>query len=179
MREFMGHLTRTPPPGFRGATIESILRADTELWTRVADKVRSNLRPDKDNDFPVDKALEELYTSASVLFHLLPLPNGGAQGTKRKAETEAAPKATPAPSAPGGKNRPSKRNRQGKTNLPKGLHGYNGWNKQKQRICYNYNMAHGCNNSVSKEGNLEKCSRGMHQCIKCHGKHSLTQCNNN
>ena len=42
MREFMSHLTRTPPPGFRGATIESILRADKELWTRVADKVRSN-----------------------------------------------------------------------------------------------------------------------------------------
>ena len=137
------------------------------------------LRPDKDNILPVDKALEELYTSASVLFHLLPLPTGTGQGTKRKAEPDAAPKAATAPSAPGGKPRPSKRNRQGKTNLPKGLHGYNGWNKQKQRICYNYNMAHGCNNNVTKDGNLEKCSRGMHQCIKCHGKHSLTQCNNN
>ena len=43
MREFMSHLTRTAPHGFKGPTIESVLRADRELWTRVADKVRSNL----------------------------------------------------------------------------------------------------------------------------------------
>ena len=180
MREFMGHLTRSPPPGFRGPTLESILRADKELWTRVADKVRSNLRPDKDNELPVDKALEELYMSASVLFHLLPLP-GNNQGAKRKAvgDDEPSKPAPAAPSAPSPKGKPSKRKRQGKTSLPKGLHGFNGWNKQKQRICYNYNMAHGCNNSVTKEGNFDKCNRGMHQCIKCHGKHSLTQCNSN
>ena len=57
MREFMGHLTRAVPPGFKGPSIEAVLRADKELWTRVADKVRSNLRPDKDNRMPVDVAL--------------------------------------------------------------------------------------------------------------------------
>ena len=65
MREFMGHLTRPVPPGFKGPSIESVLRADKELWTRISDKVRSNLRPDKNDVLPVDQAMEELYQSAS------------------------------------------------------------------------------------------------------------------
>ena len=186
MREFMGHLTRAVPPGFKGPSIEAVLRADRELWIRVADKVRSNLRPDKDNRMPVDVALQELCTSPSVLFHLLPLPASGGSGppTKRKqpdedeAPKQAMTKTSPSSGAPNNKNRRGKKNRQGRTNLPQGLHGYSGWNKQKQRICYNYNMAHGCSNTVTKDGNVDKCSRGTHQCIKCHGKHSLAQCNN-
>ena len=181
VREFMGHLTRTPPPGFKGPTIESILRADKELWTRVADKVRSNLRPDKDDKLPVDLALMELYNSAPVVFHLLPLPGGGGTSApvKRKTPDDEQPKTAQPKKENPGPSRKGKRNRQGKTSLPKGLHGYSGWNKQKQRICYNFNMAHGCTNSVSKDGNVDKCNRGTHQCIKCHGKHSLQQCSSN
>ena len=186
MREFMGHLTRTHPPGFRGPSIESVLRADRELWTRVADRVRSNLRPDTDGQLPVDKALQELYTSASVLFHLLPLPLAASSSNsdKRKAvddedTVKQTAKAGNKVDTSGGKGRKGKRNRQGRTNLPKGLHGFSGWNKQKQRICYNYNMPHGCSNSVTKDGNFDKCSRGHHQCIKCHGKHGLPQCASN
>ena len=183
MREFMSHLTRPVPPGFKGPSIESVLRADRELWTRISDKVRSNLRPDNNAVLPVDKAMEELYQSASVLFHLLPLPahSGGAPNNKRKTPSEDEPvKAAPAkPDSGQGKGRRGKKTRQGRTILPKGLHGYSGWNKQKQRICYNYNMAHGCSNSVTKDGNLDKCNRGTHQCIKCHGKHTLAQCTSN
>ena len=183
MREFMGHLTRSVPPGFRGPNIEAVLRADRELWTRVADKVRSNLRPDKNNKLPVDVALQELCTTPSVVFHLLPLPASSSSSapTKRKQpeDDENTKKATPKTNqGQPNRNRPGKKNRQGRTNLPQGLHGYSGWNKQKQRICYNFNMAHGCSNSVSQDGNVDKCNRGTHQCIKCHGKHSLAQCNN-
>ena len=182
MREFMNHLTRQVPPGFKGPSIESVLRADKELWTRVADQVRSNLRPSQNDKLPVDVALLELCNSASVIFHLLPLPMGGG-GTgpiKRKQPEDDGPpkKNDTGNAAQGNKNRRGKRNRQGKTALPQGLHGYSGWNKQKQRICYNYNMAHGCSNSVSKDGGVEKCNRGTHQCIKCYGKHSLPQCTN-
>jgi len=182
MREFMSHLTRQPPPGFRGPTIESVLRADKELWTRVADRVRSDLRPDRTGSLPVDAALTELCTSAAVVFHLLPLPGSGSSNapTKRKTPDEAPTKIQAPEAHPGtkNKNRRGKRNRQGRTNLPSGLHGYSGWNKQKQRICFNFNMAHGCSNAVTKDGNVDKCNRGTHQCIKCHGKHSLTQCTN-
>ena len=181
MRSFMAHLSRPPPPGYKAASVEAILRADRELWTRIADHVRSDLRADKNGDLPVDLALGQLHTSASVVFHLLPLPqrqsDTGGGGTKRKAEDDGdvAPKKTPQPK-PSPKRK--QRNRQGRTSLPAGLHGYSGWNKQKQRICYNFNMAHGCTNKVTKENNFDKCNRGMHQCIKCHGKHSLGQCSN-
>lgn len=177
MRHFMGHLSKPAPPGYKAASIDAILRADKELWTRVADQVRSELRADKTGALPVDVALEQLHTSASVAFHLLPLPlgSGGNAGVKRKAseDDDTPQKKQPKPSP---KKRP--KNRQGRSNLPAGLHGFSGWNKQKQRICYNFNMAHGCTNKVSKENNFDKCNRGMHQCIKCHGKHPLSQCSN-
>ena len=177
MRSFMAHLSRPPPPGYKAASVEAVLRADRELWTRIADQVRSELRADKNGELPIDLAMEQLHTSASVVFHLLPLPHAGGGGVKRKAddESEAAPKKTAQPK-PSPKRKP--RNRQGRTNLPAGLHGYSGWNKQKQRICYNFNMAHGCANKVTKDNNFDKCNRGMHQCIKCHGKHPLSQCSN-
>ena len=179
MRQFMGHLSRPPPPGYKAATVDAIMRADKELWTRVADQVRSDLRADRNGNLPMDLALEQLHTSPSVAFHLLPLPAGQAAsaGVKRKTPDDdhvsVKKTAQPKPS-PKKKNR----NRAGRTNLPAGLHGYSGWNKQKQRICYNYNMAHGCSNKVTKENNFDKCNRGIHQCIKCHGKHPLGQCSN-
>lgn len=53
----------------------------------MADQVRSELRADKTGALPVDVALEQLHTFASVAFHLLPLPvgSGGNAGVKRKA----------------------------------------------------------------------------------------------
>ena len=102
MRHFMGHLSKPAPPGYKAASIDAILRADKELWTRVADQVRSELRADKTGALPVDVALEQLHTSASVAFHLLPLPlgSGGNTGVKRKAseDDEAPQKKQPKPS---------------------------------------------------------------------------------
>ena len=177
MRHFMGHLNKPAPPGYKAASIDAILRADKELWTRVADQVRSELRADKNGTLPVDVALEQLHTSASVAFHLLPLPlaAGGNASAKRKiSEEDDGPQKKQPKAAP----KKRTKSRQGRSNLPTGLHGFSGWNKQKQRICYNYNMAHGCTNKVTKENNFDKCNRGMHQCIKCHGKHPLGQCSN-
>eukprot|EP00435_Cladocopium_sp_Y103_P036446 s2670_g9.t1 len=104
MREFMSHLNRQAPPGYRAASIDAILRADRELWTRVADRVRSDLRANKDGELPVDKALEELHTSPSVAFHLLPLPgsttsNNPNNANKRKTVEEDAPKPKAQPKA--------------------------------------------------------------------------------
>ena len=181
VREFMSHLTRPVPPGFKGPNIEAILRADKELWLRVSDQVRSGLRPDGANQLPVDKALLDLYMSPAVLFHVLPLPSTGGQklepGNKRKADADEKAASSPKPSSPK-KPRKGQKNRQQRTNLPSGLHGFSGVNAQKQRICYNYSLPHGCKNTTSKEGNFDKCNRGMHQCIKCHGKHSHVTCNN-
>eukprot|EP00435_Cladocopium_sp_Y103_P038542 s3318_g10.t1 len=129
MREFMSHLNRTAPPGYKVATIDAVLRADKELWTRVADQVRSDMRADKNGDLPVDKALEELYASASVSFNLLPLPGahggasagGGNNTNKRKQMDDDEPSKKPQPK---GQPKRKVRNKQGRTNMPTGLHGY-------------------------------------------------------
>ena len=42
------------PPSFKGSTIETVLREDRELWTRVANQVRSNLQPNKDDKLPIE-----------------------------------------------------------------------------------------------------------------------------
>ena len=83
MMEFMSHLSRQPLLGFRGPTIESVLRANKELWTRIADRVRSELRPDRAGKLLVDTALTELCTSAAVVSHLLPLPDSGSKNDRR------------------------------------------------------------------------------------------------
>ena len=71
-------------------------------------------------------------------------------------KSEAAPKKVSSTES----LRPKSKNSQparAEQNLPAGLHGYSGWNKQKQRICYNFNMAHGCANKVTKDNNFDKC----------------------
>ena len=67
----------------------------------------------------------------------------------------------------GGKQSPSKendKNKEGdKKKLPEVLKQYPGvWGGK--RVCFNYNLAHGC---------AQKCHRGLPVCIKCHGSHPL------
>eukprot|EP00435_Cladocopium_sp_Y103_P028276 s3525_g7.t1 len=118
MREFKSHLNRPAQPGYKAASVDAILRADRELWTRVADKVRSELRADKDGELHVDKALTELHTSPSVVFHLLPLPSGSAPSNTNKRKTVEEETEVPKKVQP--KAQPKKRvkTRQGRTNLP-------------------------------------------------------------
>ena len=94
VREFMTRLTQTPPPGFKKVTIEAVLRADKELWTRIADRCRSDLRMSDKGQYPVDVAMED--------FHLMPLPGSSAPPVaaqpaadkKRKSEETIADETT-------------------------------------------------------------------------------------
>ena len=168
MREFLGHLTRNQPAGFRGPDIQAVLRADQELWTRCADRCRAELRVRADGKLPLDEAALELHTSPSVIFHLLPLPGRVA----KRSRSKSAPKKK--------KEKKEKKERKSdpkRTKLPENLKGFSGVNKSKQRICYNYNLAHGCTLETQTDKNIAKCQRGVHQCIKCHGDHSLVDCN--
>lgn len=171
MREFLGHLTRQQPVGFRGPDIQSILRADQELWVRCSETCRSELRVRADGKLPLDEAAEEHYMSAPILFHLLPLPSG--KSNKRARSSSG--------SQPRKKEKKEKKVKKDakRTKLPETLKGYSGVNKSKPRICYNYNLAHGCTLDTTTDKGMTKCQRGVHQCIKCHGSHSLTACNRN
>ena len=172
MREFLSHLTREHPPGFRGADIQSILRADQELWIRCADQCRTNLKIGADGKLPLDVAAEALYMSSAVLFHLLPLP------TSRVAKRSRTPPRSGEDVDKEEKIKKKKKQpKSGKTKLPEDLKGFSGVNKQKQRICYNYNLAHGCTLDAKKEQNgFMRCQRGLHQCIRCHKSHPLHSC---
>lgn len=175
--EFMVHITRDPPPGFRQPGLDAILRADKHLWTKVIDKVRSNLRPDEQGKLPIDKALMEMHMQADVLFFLLPVPLSQSQAA-RTSSHDSKPAKTQVATKKDTKHmkRPMNRNR---PKLPSGLHNLKPTNAKGQRICFNYNLAHGCNNECEKDGDFEKCTRGMHQCMKCHGRHSLVSCRKN
>lgn len=122
---------------------------------------------------PLDDAAEELYTTPTVVFHLLPTPS---RGKRSRSESEHKEKK---------KSKKEKKNprddKVNKSKLPESLKGLSGVNKKKQRICYNYNLSHGCTLDTSKDdsSSFVKCSRGVHQCMKCHGAHSLTECQKN
>ena len=174
-RELMTHLSRDPPPNFRAPTLEAVLRADKHLWIKVADHVKSNLRLDENGKLPVDKALTSFYMQADVLFHLMPTHQAGAassKASKRSASPQQTAREAPPRPAKGLKPKFSKT----RAKMPSGLHGFKPSNAKGQRICYNFNLPHGCSQNVQKDGSFEKCSRGVHQCIKCHAGHAYASC---
>ena len=167
--EFMSHLGRPAPPGFRSADIQAVLRADRELWSRVIDKCKSNIKVDAAGKFPVDIALTELYQSPSVVFHLLPVPSG-----KKRAASEESHSVKKSKKAK--KEKKANDDRAERVKVPQTLKDFKGVNANKQRVCYNYNLAHGCSNKTHVKDKMTRCVKGNHQCIKCYGDHPLMQC---
>ena len=168
---FMSHMTRTPPPGFRAPDIAAVLRADRELWMKSFEVCKSNLRVGSDGQHPLDKAMLALYTSAEVVFHLLPTPSGApSKRTRSPAPDAPAPKVTPKPG-------PKKKPKADRVKVPEALKGFTGLNKHKARVCYNYNLPHGCSNSTHEKDGRQRCVKGNHECIKCGGAHNLQSCN--
>lgn len=175
MREYMSHLTRPAPPGYKPADVAAVLRADKELWTRAADRCRSKLRVQGDGTLPMDNAIEELYMTASVLFHLLPLP--GSKGAKRSRDSSQSTE------RPKKKKKQPKKDRRDdppkgapRTRVPEGLRGFSGVNSSKQRVCFDFNLAHGCSNPTEMDKKKPKCKKGFHECIQCGGMHPLHEC---
>ena len=70
--KFLSHLTRPVSAHFKGPDIQAVLRADRELWRRVAEECRSKISLGADGTLPIDQKMTELYQSPSGIFHLLP-----------------------------------------------------------------------------------------------------------
>ena len=177
---FMAHMTREPPPGFKGPDMAAVLRADRELWMKAYDRCKSDLKVDARGRYPLDEALLALYTSPEVVFHLLPTPGGQ---SRKRSRSRSTPKSTkpkvqkPSPPRNNPKAGTKDKKKQTRVMVPKTLQGFSGVNPKKMRICYNYNLPHGCSNSThSKEGQV-RCVKGVHQCIKCYKPHPLSECN--
>ncbi len=177
--EFMSHMMRSPPPGFKAPDISAVLRADKELWMRAFDKSKSNIKPDTTGVFPLGDALLEFQHSPQVVFHLLPTPAG--TGSKRAHSPAAYRSSSSKKTSPQRKQVPKQQQTQKKkatdrVKVPDALRGFSGLNKSKMRVCYNYNLPHGCSNSTHEKEGLTRCVKGCHECIKCGGKHPVGEC---
>lgn len=144
-----------PPPGYSESSLEQILRADRAGWIRLAEKVPSVKRTNA-GDLPLDAAFDALQTDAAINFKLLPLPQGK---TSKPDKVIKDPKI-------------KKVKGKGKGKMPKDLIGMSPNTSGGDRICYNFNLKHGC--KYAKPG--QSCKRGRHVCMKCHGNHSQISC---
>ena len=171
-RSFMSRLTEQVPTHFNKPDIAAVLRADRELWTRAAERCRSNLKTDATGKLPLDVAMLDLYETASIAFFLLPTPKGSKRALEDKSDEPKPPKKEKKKKRD---DRPDKGDK-ARVKVPEVLKGFSGVNKAKKRICYNYNLPHGCQNSTKKQDNMDACSRGLHQCIRCHQEHPLADC---
>ena len=178
-RSLMKHLGRPVPPGFQGPNIQSVLRADYELWLLVSDSCRASLKRNAAGDLPMNEAMRQHYSSAQVVFHMLATP-GGKRSTRDDADLSSDDRR-------GKKRKHEKKKKKQEEDVvkkrqptvPEALKGNSGTDDKGRRICFNYNMAHGC--KLTAKGTPAKCPRGLHLCIKrgCHGAHSLVDCNKN
>ena len=162
-RYLFQHLANQQPPGFGRTTVEQLLRADRQAWVRLAEKVPS-IKKDNDGNLPLDKAFDDLPNDSSVNFHLLPMPSGS---TKIKDDTV---------NADGDVKKVKKKKKakgKGKGKMPAQLKGLNANTNDGDRICYNFNLKHGC--SYAKPG--EDCKRGKHVCMRRNGHHPQHKCN--
>lgn len=154
-RFLFNHLTSAPPPNFSKPTMEQILRADRQAWIKLAERVTS-LKRSVTGDLPLDTELQNLESDSSINFHLLPMPVG-------KTKQPKPPKPDKPPK--GGKGK-------GKGKAPKELLGLHHNTDEGERVCFNFNMKHGC--KYAKPGS--SCKRGKHVCMKCFGDHPQMKC---
>ena len=179
---FMAHMTRDPPPNFKGPDLGAILRADRELWMRSFEICKSNLKIGPDDKYPLDVAMLQLYTSPEVVFHLLPTPGNSSSSSSKqtkKRSRSSSSKSKPGRKPKAGKpkhNAPSKNKQNTRVKVPAQLQNYSGVNSKKMRVCYNYNLPHGCSNQTHKKDGDVRCVKGVHQCIKCFKPHPLGEC---
>ena len=180
LRELFSHLARSPPAGFTGPNLHSLLRADRELFMKMAEHCRQGISIRPDGVMPLDQAMETLMFSAQVSFHLFPLP--GSSSNKRDADQIAndVPRIEKRkPDASYDQQNKKVRSDKGfgkgsrtrAPTMPEQLKGMHYKTKKNERICFAFNLPGGCTGANAGG----KCSKGLHVCCKphCHKNHSL------
>ena len=111
---------------------------------------------DASGKLPLDVAMLDLYESASISFFLLPTPKGSKRTLEDTTDDVKPPKIKK--KKEGDKDDKSDKVR---VKVPEVLRGFSGVNKSKKRICYNYNLAHVCQNTTKKQDNLICATEGF------------------
>ena len=60
-------------------------------------------------------------------------------------------------------------------NVPAELKGLSGTRKG-VRLCFSFNLAHGCSLECKDVNGIPTCARGAHLCMRCGGLHSAATC---
>ena len=170
------------PAGYQKVTITQILKADRELFIKMADECRATIVPQVGGQRPLDTAIVKLMTHPDVAYVTLPLP--GHQGSgKQKQRSAGTGETGSSPYQPqGNKGKGKKGGGKGK--------GKKGWNSIRssapdgcvarledgRNICFGFNSARGCAVHGVEVGS--RCRLGFHICGKagCHGNHSMVNC---
>ena len=179
MRTLFDYTHRHPPPGFTGPGTEQIIRADQELWKQVSSQVKHEFAAVGGQKL-VDKALQECASASAVVFHLLPLAKPP-QPVKRPWDQVSQDPNAGKGGQKGKKGKKGKGQNQGKDSQPSNrqvpaeLKGMSG-TRNGIRLCFNFNLAHGCPLECKDVNGNPTCSKGFYLCMKCGGKHSASAC---
>jgi hypothetical protein len=167
------------PAGYQKVTITQILKADRELFIKMADECRATIVPSVGGPRPLDQAISKLMTHPDVAYVTLPLPWAASKQKQKSAGTGEAPYQS---HTSGGKGK-------GKKGAGKGK-GKKGGNATRisapdgcvarledgRNVCFGFNTARGCPVHGVEVGG--RCRLGFHICGRagCHGNHSMVSC---
>ncbi|OLP76456.1 hypothetical protein AK812_SmicGene43609 [Symbiodinium microadriaticum] len=88
----LSHLSMDPPPGYRRIDVSQVLEADRTGWLRLAEKLPTGLRRNAAGVLPLDEELPKLQGDPRVVFHLMPLPVGGAIKRNTEDNSDGGPR---------------------------------------------------------------------------------------
>ena len=189
-RSLLEYLRRPPPPKFDPPGIDAVyavLRADREMWVRVADEVGSDFTgPGKAT--AVDDAIKKWQHSMWLTFlsqspslkslrshptkGLGTQPFFGDKGGKGKGKNKFMQQAWQSGKSGKGKTGKGK----DKTQLSPSSAQRSRPKLRGKPICFNHSLPHGCSEETWQTDLGLSCRRGLHICMKCHGDHSYSAC---
>ncbi|OLQ04856.1 hypothetical protein AK812_SmicGene12109 [Symbiodinium microadriaticum] len=88
----LSHLSMDPPPGYRRIDVSQVLEADRTGWLRLAEKLPTGLKRNAAGVLPLDEDLPKLQGDPRVVFHLMPLPVGGAIQRNTEDNSDGGPR---------------------------------------------------------------------------------------
>ena len=166
----LSHLSMDPPPGYRRIDVSQVLEADRTGWLRLAEKLPTGLRRNAAGVLPLDEELPKLQGDPRVVFHLMPLPVGGAIKRNTEDNSDGGPRKQIRGRGRGKGNGKGKQVRQ-PSSMPVELKGKWSTTRRGVPLCWPFNTAAGCKDAPPGG----RCARGMHLCAEpnCQKAHSL------
>ncbi len=172
--KLLRHPDREAPPGYCATTLAQLIRADQQVWAKMAE-AGSNIRRNDAGNLPLDTLIMNVLGSYEISFYLLPMVASTTGGPWRANPYDDHVKGKGGADEKGkGKGKKGKGKRRSKSEhvqswVPPRLRGGKPVNAAGHAICFNYNLD-GCD--AAQAG--ESCPRGLHVCCKCFKQHLFT-----